>query len=239
MVIIYCPNYFCLFIDKNNIIYLLFFITLFSIFIYSLKAYQPQGRYLLINLSSIITFFLIGIFSYIKSKKVLKVVIIILLIIMPYFAIQNLHTIQIEEEKISSLNNNSNNLLSKKWYREFAQIDQSDELHISVTTANGSRILTFGSIRLETKTLKEINFTAQTTNITKLNITPAYIASSYFTTTDYIQVNLIPDGEFHEYIIPLNKWQSGKPNVLIGLEIQFIGNNSDIGEIQFNNLFIQ
>jgi len=87
---------------------------------------------------------------------------------MPYFAIQNLHTIQIEEEKISSLNNNSNNLLSKKWYREFAQIDQSDELHISVTTANGSRILTFGSIRLETKTLKEINFTAQTTNITKL-----------------------------------------------------------------------
>jgi len=229
------------------ILYFLFLLILAGTFIYSLSAFQPQGRYLFPCLASIILFIIIGTVYFIKREVVLKMLIIILLIVLPVYAGFNLGTIQQAEFQLKAGDNQDhNNLLSKAWNSDYANVQKKESAYgfiesmvVEASAEGPSRFLAFGDLKLETTSISKLWLDIKTTEVKKIHITPTYIAYNFFNRELGQSLVLETDDEFHTYTIDFDKIEPAKPDIVTGLEIAIMEGGpqgSTSGTIEFKNM---
>ncbi|MDP2683760.1 MAG: hypothetical protein Q8P20_01760 [bacterium] len=239
--------YFIRYRQRNNrnllMMYFLLFLIFFGTFIYSLNAYQPQGRYLLPCLSSFIIFFAVGTYYHIKSKKILMGLLSLTILVFMAFSFVNLQTIIQSEKNTGHYDVIEDNLLNKKWKSEAAffpgKVYLSSNIKDVPITVEGSNALLycFGDIRQDTSLVDSLIIEIKTDNISKIKITPAYIANNYFDDQYSKIIELYTDGEYHQYKMNIEEISQSKPDVLFGLEIKILeGTDNEEWNMQIGEL---
>lgn len=226
------------------IVYGLFATTVITTFIYSLSAFQPQGRYLFLGFAAIPLFITIGVLYWFKKyPKILFIIAILITVIGPLWGLKNVDTFVNATQASSIEKGQLIELKNKKWYFEHAEVSQKDEgLHVAISPRKNARILTYGSLRNDTNDYKQVSFTAKTNSVEYLEVTPAYattVADNGFDSEKSYRVELNPDGEFHDYVVRIDEWVNQAPRIVIGMEVVFPKQETENNDIQWSSIKIQ
>lgn len=233
-------------IGNVKLLYFLLLLTFMSTFIYSLSAYQPQGRYLFPCLACIITFLIIGTVVHFKKPFVLQVILAVVAVGMPLYALVNLDHIRAVEARSSAGADGRVDLLTKTWNRENTTVekkvnsaDQSVEsITVTLSDIGTSRMLVYGEIRIETDTTEKMIIEAKSESVITLTVTPSFMGENSFNSEYASDIKLLPDGEYHEYILDAESFIPTKADIITGFEVGFTS-STDEATVIFKEISIQ